>query len=147
MNLQEKIKKLRIKFQNAKTELEYYENILRKQSQFALSEILEKHLTPQQQMICRHIKMQKTSAQVAKDMQISIKTVKYHLTRIYVALNCTNRSGLLKILQEKEFIYARQGITPVIERPTTGSTTSCIQQLYNTGPNSSSNSLPAGVFK
>ena len=78
------------------------------------------HLTPQELTVARLVATGHSNREVAADLQLSVKTVEVHLTRIYAKLGIGSRTQLARHLPSGpvEFRYASRGTSAAPRPPT-----------------------------
>lgn len=140
IDLDQKIKTLQNKLHQTNVELNYYLRIrLERRQELPFGQLLNTRLTTQQLAVLKEVEKGFNNPQVAANLNIGIKTVKYHLTKIYALLNCKNRIELLNMLKLREIENGKiQNVLREQNRPADGSTTAVVAGLYGRQEASSS---------
>lgn len=153
IDLDQKIKTLQNKLHQTNVELNYYLRIrLERRQELPFGQLLNTRLTTQQLAVLKEVEKGFNNPQVAANLNIGIKTVKYHLTKIYALLNCKNRIELLNMLKLREIENGKiQNVLREQNRPADGSTTAIVSRLSSRQETSSSGvsgafELPTGAL-
>lgn len=137
MNEQEisaKLASLRIRAGIIDAEIKAFEKILFKKTTYTKDELLSTFLSGKQKAICSYIKEGTTLKELACKLDVKVKTIKWHLTRIYSFFGVAGKKELTKLLTSKEFNYEPESkihFRPILEGPTRGSTESCLRRLHD----------------
>jgi DNA-binding CsgD family transcriptional regulator len=59
-------------------------------------------LTPTETLVVQHVRQGQTNAEIAKELLVSVPTVKTHLTRIFTKLGVRNRAELASLAAESK---------------------------------------------
>ena len=103
LDVYKKVLRLKEHIKQLKVDLAYYENILKMdQDKLAIDERLKHKLTTHQQKVINSLLTGKSNAEIAAELGINFKTVKYHLTRIYALLSLEGREDLIALYTNKE---------------------------------------------
>lgn len=107
INVYKKIIRLKEHIRQLKVELRYYENVHSLENQkMKIDEIIRNFITTHQQKVINCILKGNSIAETAAELNISQKTVKYHLTRIYALLNIEGKYDLIALYSNKEILNA-----------------------------------------
>lgn len=63
-----------------------------------------KELTKKEMLILKHISLGKSNGEIAEDLSISLSTVKFHTSNIYMKLNVKNRSGAIEVAKKNSLL-------------------------------------------
>lgn len=127
INVYKKIIRLKEHIRQLKIELSYYENVHSLENQkMKIDEIIRSYITTHQQKVINCILKGNSIAETAAELNISPKTVKYHLTRIYALLNIEGKYDLIGLYSNKEILNAIQAPTERIVEAAKGKSNSGI---------------------
>ncbi len=144
IDLNSKVRTLKLRIATLKSELAYYEKLQQTEVQMLPFQAMYANLSSQQRTVTELYRKGNDIRHIAQILELSTKGVKFHLTKIYAAFRVSSGKELLTFLAQNMESYEQSSGT-LCPRPAKGSAESSVRRLYS-GPVSSNSgvSLPFG---